>query len=588
MSIFLKNEKFIFQIISVFVFGFLMLSQTNSLAAEADNSGTGWVYTNLDMDVTFLPDEKQIRVTGTATLRLEKAASFGPTLALNMNATLGLRAEIMRFTGVSAGEGADIAINVSPNDDSHKNANETNLANIRFQKPFKRGDEIEISFSYESVGEAFQFKISTNMAVASYEAGWYPIPISGPNQTKSPLKRAVGTTKFNLPAGVHAFSNGKLTRQTEDVNGIVEVWQLTTPLARSFALGPYHYERFDLNGKEIGVYLLPDSARPVWTRGKVIPASEMLDGLSSSIEILENAYGPFPFESFGIVEIPNSLVNWWGSLEEGFMIGTSGSLSSGKLGVLDNISHEVSHAWWGALVETEGPGAYLGGESMANFSTRYFFEKYIGLELSNHLFRYGMYGTPSDFNYSAEGYFQQWRDGKDAPLSGLVSGSANNYNLASAKGGLIYDMLRRRIGNDDLFFGVFKGLVIEFGGRTLTLDDIRNAFIAAVPAEAKLERFFEQWLDGTGAPRLEARWSNFGDNQIEIIIDQTQGGNPFNLFLELDVYFDGAPVRKTLEVDALETRLVMEKEGEVGAIVIDPDHSLLIWTPDYGPFPDIN
>lgn len=573
-----------FKLVFGFIVGFFFLFSATGFASE--NDGAGWVYKTMDLEVTYLPETKKILVEGRAILKLEDEISFGPTLALNLNGTLGLRQEIMNFTKVSAGQEAEVVINVSPNDDSHEHANATKLANIRFQDAFQNGEEIEVRFSFESVGEAFQFKISEANSVASYEAGWYPLPISGPNQTENRLKRTIGITKFNLPAGVHSFSNGKLIEQSEDENRVVEVWQITTPLARSFALGPYQYERFNINGSEIAVYLLPDSNRPDWTRGKVIPVSEMLEGLSRSIEILEVAYGPFPFESFGVVEVPNSLVNWWGSLEEGFMIGTSGSLSNNKINILETISHEVAHVWWGAWVEAEGPGAYLGNEALANFSARYFFEKYFGAELSNHLFRYGTFGTPPIFNYSAKGYFQQFRDGKDAPLSGLVSGSGNNYNLASAKGGLMYDMLRRRIGDDEVFFGVFKALVKKFGRKTLSLADIREGFVLAAPEEAKLERFFAQWLDGTGAPRLEATWTEVNDNQVEITITQTHGGTPFNLFLDVDVYFDGKATRQTIEVDGLVTRIAMEKTGKVDDVVLDPDHVLLIWNPDYGPFPE--
>lgn len=566
-----------------FIVGFSSLLSATGFASE--NDGAGWAYKTMDLEVTYSSENKKILVEGTATLILEAESSFGPTLALNLNATLNLRTQIVEYTKVSGGQGSDVDINVSPNDASHKNANATKLANIRYREAFKDGDEITITFAFESVGEGFQFKVSDqNMVMASYEAGWYPVPISGPNESKPRLKRAVGTMTFKMPAGVHAFTNGKLIRQTAGEKGVVEVWQLTKPMARSFAIGPYTYERFDLGGKEVAVYLLSDEARPVWTRGKVISSPELLDGLKSSIDILEGAYGPFPYESFGIVEISNDLVNWWGSLEEGFMTATSGSLSSGKIGVLGTTSHEIAHAWWGALVETEGPGAYLGTESLANFSTRYFFEKYMGVELSNHLFRYGG-GGPIDFNYSVKGYFQQFRDGKDAPLSGLASGSGNNYNLASAKGGLMYDMLRRRIGDDDLFFGVFKDLVKEFGGKTLTLDDIRAAFVSTAPPGAKLERFFAQWLDGTGAPRLEATWQEISDTQMELTITQTHGGEPFNLFLDVDIYLNGLATRKSIEVDGRVTKIVLEKEGQVDDVVLDPDHVLLIWTSDYGPFP---
>ncbi len=574
----------VFSYLRPFIFCAGLLALTFPALADPEN-GTGWVYETLDMDITFHPEDKKITVEGKATLRLEEETSFGPTLALNLNSTVDLRKKIMAFTALEGGKNSKAVLNVSPLDQSHKNANATSLGEIRYPARFKKGDEVTVTFALESIDQAFQFKVSETNAVASYEAAWYPVPVSGPNETESRLRRAGGEMRFHLPEGLHAFSNGRLISQEDNGAGVTEVWATAAPRARSFVIGPFQVERFAIEGKDFAVYLLPDNNRPDWTRGKVIPAAEMLDGLTSAIRILQDAYGPFPFESFGVVEVPNTLVNWWGALEDGFMIGTSGSLSSSKIGILDNISHEVSHAWWGAKVEAKGPGAYLLSESLANFSTRYFFEKYVGRELATHLFRFGTEGGPLDFNYSAYGYFNLMRNGVDSPLSGVVSGNSDTYNLASAKGGLFYNLLRNRIGDDAVFFGTLRAFEDKFQDTEATLGDLREAFIEALPERREeLENFMARWLDGVGAPKLEAEARSTEDGHVEVTIRQVQKAEPFQMILDLDLFIDGVPVRHTVEVEGRETRVILDLAGQVEGLVLDPAHKLLIWTPDYGPY----
>ena len=52
-------------------------------AQDLARMGLGWSFTNLDLDVTVLPDQEKITVRGTARLRLDIESSFGPTLVIN-------------------------------------------------------------------------------------------------------------------------------------------------------------------------------------------------------------------------------------------------------------------------------------------------------------------------------------------------------------------------------------------------------------------------------------------------------------------------------------------------------------------------
>jgi len=177
--------------------------------------------------------------------------------------------------------------------------------------------------------------------------------------------------------------------------------------------------------------------------------------------------------------------------------------------------------------------------------------------------------------------------GEDRPLSQLETGGWQ-HDLSDAKGHWVYHMLRQRIG-DDLFFATLRGLIDTYGGRHMSVDDLRAAFIEAAGPEAELETFFEQWLDRTGAPELELQWTFSRTDRcglVEGTIRQIQEGEPYHLSVTLALTRSGSPVGEEHVVE-LRSRLAefsLAVDGKVDEIVLDPHHHILMWRPEYRSF----
>ena len=546
-------------IVSAFTTPQLSANEPATVAPNGD--GSGWRLKQLDLDVHVLPDKERIEVEGRATLRLMADESFGPTLAMNG------KSKVLLFDHMNAPKGSTVTIN-----EPHPERDSTLLAQIRFTNAQRRGAEIDISFAYHSEGRAFQFVVSKDAALSSWTQGWHPCPIPDGDEGFARLLRATGKTRFFLPPTWRSVSNGKLLDTKKTADGVVETWSVDVPVARSFAAGPYKVARHTVGDKDIGVYLL--SSKPQSARDQV-------QALASALGAMEARFGPYPYDSYAIAEIPNGLVHWYASSEQGFIMAQSSAFGY-EGGNLPLFAHEMAHGWWGNLISTVGDGAILCSESLAQYSAVIAIEGVEGERAATDFLRFSRTGYSSQ--QCARGYFELARQGNDKPLSQLESGGWQ-HNLSDAKGHWVYHMLRRRVG-DDVFFGTLRGLIRDFGGKGMSLDDIRKAFIRNASAEAGLERFFTQWMDQPGAPILEAELVETSKpGTTDVIIRQVQSGNPYELNVDVAIVTEDGTKIRTTKIRDRETRVSLEAEGVATSVLLDPEHRLLIWTPEYGPRP---
>lgn len=496
-------------------------------------------------------------VHGEATLALMNPSSPGPTLWMNFGRYS--KKPVMTFASLSGPPGSTVDLNVT--DPKYPG---TFFGVVHLPQPARRGDAIQISFDVKSLrGNAFTLTVADPVSVVGEENGWYPQALPDDGKLDADRAKTVGITTFRIPPGYRSLSNGELVAAYSR-DGEVESWQLRKPGLRSFAVGPYRVTEKHVAGVPLALYTL---------RGT--DPSKRLKDITDVLTVLQRLYGPFPYTSYSIAEVPDDAVNWYGLASREVSVERTSlfNLSDAQ----GYFAHEAGHAWWGNLVGETGPGGLMMNEGMAQYSALNVRRIVNGQAAYIRSMNFSSDSSP----YSGQGYFTNYfGTTRDKPLSQLDIRFAADYDLAIAKGVWIYHMLRERVGNR-IFFNTLRRLIHAFAGREIQLADLRLAFLKAAPS-AGLDEFFHEWLDRSGAPVVT--WAH-GSQAGEIMIRQWQAGEPYQLALPIVLRCGTKKYTYTIVVAHRLQTLNFRSRCAGPTVTIDPESTLLLWRPSYSPTP---
>gem|GEM_PF-5130233 len=524
--------------------------------------GTGWSLIRADLDVYV--SFEQITVEARLRLRLDKIeTSYGPTLSLNTG-----RGAIMQFDEVRSEGSAQIEWNI---EDS--NYPTRRLTHIRFDEALAQGAELEVRIRSSSIDEINQFSIAEDIVLASWVVSWYPIPIRTTNEGLGERGRAPGSMQMHLPPGWRSVTNGALVHRDEQENRVVETWEIPQAVSRSFTAGPYtSVAQHQVGNRKVGVYMLSADIEKAETQAQA---------LVQSMEAMEAHFGPYPYPSTLIAEVPSWIPGFFAASEQGFIMAKPGTFTQG--GNIPLFAHEAAHGWWGNRIgTTRGPGAIFLNESLAQYSMVLALEAVRGRDAAIAFMNTGQGGfTPF---HNAKGYFAIIiKQGHDTPIMSIRRGNGFNHHIANSKGMWIYHMLRYRVG-DAVFFDTMRSLVKAHMDSVWSVQNLEDAFIAAAP-HAEVSTFFDQWLNRAGVPIVEAEWSASETGGTDLVIRQVQDDAPYHLQLEIEIETtEGATQRYTFDMRSRQISHTLP--GTIKSVRLDPDYHLLLWRPEYGPKPE--
>ncbi len=299
---------------------------------------------------------------------------------------------------------------------------------------------------------------------------------------------------------------------------------------------------FEVAGKPVKVEAL---AR----RESAAKIDQTLDVAGHALQIYAKRFGPYPFDSFKVVEAP--MKSGAGGMEYSGMTGIAsglygdmgaqlgGMMSSlsipgadellkslgddtlnggaapdenngdnpaggaldmvgGILGqqkeMLDSlmettVAHEVAHQWWAIGVGSDSQKHPFVDESLTNWSAMLYYED-----------RYGKFKAQqmSDLNLNTSFSMGAMLGGGDKPANLPTAAYTNNLQYGAViygKGALYYNKLRALVG-DEAFFGALREYYAKFDDKLAGPGDLKAIVIQKAPAKrAQIEALYTRWID---------------------------------------------------------------------------------------------
>jgi len=501
------------------------------LARQVAPAQDAWRASSLDLAVTIEPSERLLLVDGVLSLR-----SGSPT---DRDIVLFLPPNGVRFDTVAAGEAA---VRISRNRDT------------AFVRPRSRSASIIVEFRARTRQDLGRSLIRNEGAMISWGAGWYPSLARGGDPAEFEFP---GATTITVPRQWRTLSVGTLTDSIADSSRRTDTWQTSRAAPRSVISAAYDVQWRSVGAARVATYLLA-------TRSE--RSAEFAAAIPSMVRELERFFGPYPFGTFAIAELPREVSppGFVGRSEPGYFIAHTDALESPGVDV-PLFVHELAHMWFPNAVDSRPPGDDMVDEAIASYAVTLY------LDAIGERVRARRELTEGHPVFSRRGYFHEARRGTDEPLMADYSPF-----IARAKGPLVYDMLHARIG-DSAFLGVWRDLATS--GGTASLADLRRLYQQRLPGDTGLVTFFSQWLDRTGAPVVRTSYRG-------AVVTVTQTEPLYQLALPVRVSGTTGTLDTVLFLHRAQHTLEARKIGTIRSIEIDPDHRVLVWTPQFGPPPD--
>jgi len=306
---------------------------------------------------------------------------------------------------------------------------------------------------------------------------YYLTPSASRSPFKSTLHVVTGATKVaaapGIPMGSDTLADGR------------KVWHFEQP------------ERTDNAGFAIAEYvqatgkLVQDKPLRVFTTNKyATSAKNMVDLATKVVGVYSTDFGEFPWPGLNLMQLENNFGGGYAPLSGIFMYRDVYAASPGTgywYATTELAAHEIAHQWWGNLVEPATNGDVALSESLAEFSSCLYTEKYME--------------TRSQIIRDSLSYLYRVPASEDMPVGAQgVYGTPSYVEIVYHKGAAVFEMLRNEIGTDNVLKAL-KQFAVEYNRDYATLDNLQA--VAQNVSKKDLSWFWNQWFDKKGAIEAE-------------------------------------------------------------------------------------
>lgn len=515
------------------------------------------------------------------------------------------------------------------------------LVALVFARPLRDGEKIDLHFSYGGevlseagdgllyVGARGTWYPNRGLGMSNYDLefhfpqGW-TLVATGKRTDVQPPATAQGKPEFpenvpgeqvnrwvsERPIPVAGFNLGKYTRAGAHAGDVVVEAYATHGVEKSFPKAPDKaMPRGDPGFPSVfrphlgGVTIPPPPPSPARN------AQGVADTSARAIEFFSRRFGPYPYSSLALTQLPGNVSQGWPSLIflSSFSFLTNDEKAQLRLSEVDRslsnivIGHETAHQWWGDLVTWGGYRDQWLVEALANYSSLMLLESQDSRKFHAVLEKYrgdllttdkdgvvladagpvtlGTRLTSSHFpdGYEAISYgrgtwlFHMLRN---MMLDGSRSGKAHVSEVSEAR--LV----------DEPFARALRKLRERYQGRPVTTREVLKVFEEDLPpslwfeGRKSLDWFYEGWVNGTALPRLELENVKYNDKPGSTVVSGTilQSEAPKDLVTAVPVYAalgNKAILLGVVLADGQESSFHFSAPAGARRAVLDPYHTVL-------------
>jgi len=422
----------------------------------------------------------------------------------------------------------------------------------------------------ERPGQIHNFEMSAHIGAEGVyldaSGGWYPAIRQSPVE---PPRGELATYSLSVKPidGMELVAGAAFDRRASEQSGRLE-WRGKFPMDGLVLVGgPHHVKERDAQDTQIALhYTRPEDPEAL---GLIERNTDMfLQAAAGYLERYTPLVGPYPFEKFTIVE--NFFSSGFAFPE--FTLLNQRLLQMGpralRHGFLD---HEMLHSWWGCSIYVD-PADGNWCEAITSYAANYYGYILDGDEPGARKYR-----------RNACVAVTLLKPDQNKPLGDFSRDGGPSRTVGYQKGAMVFHMLARKIGQDN-FWAAMRRLTDEYTGKHADWNDFQNLFEQA--GGMNLDRFFQEWVRESGAPRLvmrEAVW-RAKKHILELTVDQ--GETSFELDLPLRIISeDGAAIENIVTLRKKTETVKIPLDLPPSSVVLDPDFHLIRELQDYETMP---
>ena len=368
-----------------------------------------------------------------------------------------------------------------------------------------------------------------------------------------------------LPSGWTAVTQAKVRSSDSCPAGLCSSRDLTltewepsqptealTLVANRFVAKTRNWSSKEGQQVQLGTYLFPEDAQL---------ADEYLDATARYLETYIALLGPYPFDTFAVVE--NFFASGLGM--PSFTLLGSGVIKRHYVQPYA-LGHEIVHSWIGnAVFNRTDQGNWV--EGLTTYLANYYWHEWSGDQDQ----------ARDQRRLMLRGYNLHVPPERDYPLRQFTQKHDERDNaIGYQKAAMVFHLLRQEVG-DEPFWRSLKQLVARYRGRRADWQDLERVF--GETSGKNLRWFFAQWVEQRGAPDVNvndvsARRSMAGSFSLRGHVVQT--GPPFQSPLPLRIRMSGGgeQIFPTRLLDA-ETPFTIPLPSRPLSIEVDPDATVL-------------